>query len=796
MQPEDLENENTELEAGLIQDRERNETLDDIRTTNEAQALEASKGNEELKELNSSVDILVEKTLEPKPEVQKVQLQEREDNDDESFNENEAGKALWSMLRGPKGSKGDKGEQGETGQALTWEMLDDEQKAEIKGEQGDKGEQGEQGIQGEKGEQGIEGKTGKRGLKGLKGEKGRDGKDGKDGKDGSSDTPKQVKEKLLSIGLKAEEIKGIDTIQNRINSISSKTYSLSELDDVNLDGLTITDGKYVLGSGGSGGVSDGDKGDITVSGSGATWNIDDDTIGLDELSATGTPSSSTFLRGDNTWAAPAGSGDMTKAVYDTNDDGIVDEAATITSQGALATLDTVDTAQIDDEAVTFAKMQNVSTNRVLARDSAGTGDVEALTLPNFRTLINVENGAQANTVDSVNTQTGAVVLDADDIDDTSTTHKFVSGADVTKLGNISVTQAVDLDQMETDINALSDGMTYNGDWDASAGTFPSGADKGGFYYVSVAGTVDSVSFAVGDNLVAITDSASTTAYAGNWSKHDQTDAVASVAGKTGAVTLVKADITDFDAYVPSGTDVPVADGGTGASTASGARANLGVAIGSDVQAWDAHLYNIAGLTPASSLIIGDGLGNWTTVTPTNFKTDNNILDTADIGVSVQAYDADLTTFGSNPLTAGELGQLQNINSVTISNTQWGYLGATNQGLTTTSDVTFADVTYDTAIGGVSALGDLGTTEEIDWSTASHFTGNLDNDITITHSNETSGQKITLVLSYSGAQRTITWSHVDEWAGGAAPTAPATGETLIVTLLFVGTTCYGSYELFS
>ena len=40
------------------------------------------------------------------------------------------------------------------------------------------------------------------------------------------------------------------------------------------------------------------------------------------------------------------------------------------------------------------------------------------------------------------------------------------------------------------------------------------------------------------------------------------------------------------------------------------------------------------------------------------------------------------------LTAGEGAQLENINSVTITNTQWGYLGALNQGLTSTSDVAF------------------------------------------------------------------------------------------------------------
>ena len=51
-----------------------------------------------------------------------------------------------------------------------------------------------------------------------------------------------------------------------------------------------------------------------------------------------------------------------------------------------------------------------------------------------------------------------------------TTNSTFDGRDVatdgTKLDLVSVTQAVDLDQMETDIAALANGMVYKGDWDA------------------------------------------------------------------------------------------------------------------------------------------------------------------------------------------------------------------------------------------------------------------------------------------------------------------------------------------
>jgi hypothetical protein len=76
------------------------------------------------------------------------------------------------------------------------------------------------------------------------------------------------------------------------------------------------------------------------------------------------------------------------------------------------------------------------------------------------------------------------------------------------------------------------------------------------------------------------------------------------------------------------TDLAVADGGTGASTASGARTNLGLAIGTDVQAYDAALASIAGLTTASGQIIYT-IASDTYATSTITAAGRAILDDAD-----------------------------------------------------------------------------------------------------------------------------------------------------------------------
>lgn len=60
------------------------------------------------------------------------------------------------------------------------------------------------------------------------------------------------------------------------------------------------------------------------------------------------------------------------------------------------------------------------------------------------TLATTDDISGGGAVSSVNSQTGDVILDADDIDDTSTTNKFVTGGDLTNLGNLSGTNTGDV----------------------------------------------------------------------------------------------------------------------------------------------------------------------------------------------------------------------------------------------------------------------------------------------------------------------------------------------------------------
>ena len=161
---------------------------------------------------------------------------------------------------------------------------------------------------------------------------------------------------------------------------------------------------------------------------------------------------------------------------------------------------------------------------------------------------------------------------------------------------------------------------------------------------------------------------------------------------------------DLAASSITGT-LAIGDGGTGATSASAARTALGVAIGSDVQAFDAQLSDIAGLTPTdSNFIVGDG---------SNFVLESGATARASLGA--QASATDLTNLSScqsggsaalAALTSTEIGILD---GATVTTSELNILDGVTS---TTSELNILDgVTSTTAeiniLDGVTA-----TTAEI------------------------------------------------------------------------------------
>ena len=159
-----------------------------------------------------------------------------------------------------------------------------------------------------------------------------------------------------------------DTTSDTLTLVAGSNISITT--DAAADSVTINSTAV--------GLTDGDKGDITVSGGGTVWTIDNGAVTLAKQADMATSSL--------VYRKTAGSGvpeinTLATLKTDLGLSGTNTGDQTITLTGDVTGSGTGSfAATIAHQAVTFAKMQHISTSHLLGRHSSGSGDVQQINI--------------------------------------------------------------------------------------------------------------------------------------------------------------------------------------------------------------------------------------------------------------------------------------------------------------------------------------------------------------------------------------------------------------------------------
>ena len=268
-------------------------------------------------------------------------------------------------------------------------------------------------------------------------------------------------------------------------------------------GINLTDWTYKIGDGstawssltaygGAGGVSDGDKGDITVSSSGTVWTIDNGGVtlakqanmatasvvyrktagsGAPEVQTLATLKTDLGLTGTNSGDQTSVSGNAGSATllqtsrnFSIAGGGIT--AATVGFDGSAAV---VLNASVDAGHITLARMADVATGTIFYRKTAGTGAPEVQTLATLKTdlgLTGTNSGDQTSIVGITGTKA--------QFDTACTDGNFLYSGDVTQYTDEMAQDAIgamlDGSLVYVDATPLLQRAALTGDVTATAGS--------------------------------------------------------------------------------------------------------------------------------------------------------------------------------------------------------------------------------------------------------------------------------------------------------------------------------------